>query len=216
MSQYKPKTLYLVRHGQTLFNHFGRMQGWSDIDLTQEGIEGAQQLGKYLKDHRIDLIVSSDSKRAIDTANLVNEVRVVAEPHITTTQLRELYFGNEEGAKGICLWEKLMLDESSLQEFMDKGMFHRMGRIHRPENLEAETLDTLQNRCESVLKMIHEREESVIMIVSHGVTLAMLLKVMGIEVNLYESLPNASVTKITYENDQYAAEYIGRTAKPTF
>lgn len=36
------KTLYLVRHGQTLFNARHKIQGWCDSPLTQTGIKQAQ------------------------------------------------------------------------------------------------------------------------------------------------------------------------------
>ncbi|MBG9983143.1 histidine phosphatase family protein [Aerococcaceae bacterium DSM 111020] len=47
--------IYLVRHGQTLFNLLGRTQEWSDSPLTELGMNQAHQVGKYLKD--INLIM---------------------------------------------------------------------------------------------------------------------------------------------------------------
>lgn len=42
-------TIYLMRHGQTLFNVQKRIQGWSDSPLTEVGIEQAKQAGNYLR-----------------------------------------------------------------------------------------------------------------------------------------------------------------------
>ena len=41
-------TFYVVRHGQTLFNVMGKVQGWCDTPLTDEGVRAAQSLGRGL------------------------------------------------------------------------------------------------------------------------------------------------------------------------
>ena len=43
------KTLYLMRHGQTLFNVRRKIQGWCDSPLTQTGIQQAKIAGEYFK-----------------------------------------------------------------------------------------------------------------------------------------------------------------------
>ena len=48
------KTLYLMRHGQTLFNARKKIQGWCDAPLTELGIKQAKIAGKYFKN---DVIV---------------------------------------------------------------------------------------------------------------------------------------------------------------
>ncbi len=47
------KTLYLMRHGQTLFNARKKIQGWCDAPLTELGIKQAKIAGKYFKDNKI-------------------------------------------------------------------------------------------------------------------------------------------------------------------
>ena len=47
------KTLYLMRHGQTLFNLQHKIQGWCDSPLTELGIKQAKVAGKWFKDHDI-------------------------------------------------------------------------------------------------------------------------------------------------------------------
>ena len=42
-------TVYLVRHGQTWFNHFNKMQGWSDSPLTENGIQDGTNTGVILR-----------------------------------------------------------------------------------------------------------------------------------------------------------------------
>ncbi len=43
------KTLYLMRHGQTLFNLQHKIQGWCDSPLTELGIKQAKVAGKWFK-----------------------------------------------------------------------------------------------------------------------------------------------------------------------
>ena len=42
------KTLYLMRHGQTLFNLQHKIQGWCDSPLTELGIKQAKVAGKWI------------------------------------------------------------------------------------------------------------------------------------------------------------------------
>ena len=63
------KILYLMRHGQTMFNLRGKVQGASDSPLTKLGISQAKQAGHYFKHNHItfDEAYSSSSERACDT-----------------------------------------------------------------------------------------------------------------------------------------------------
>ena len=47
--------LYLMRHGQTLFNTLNRIQGWCDSPLTEKGREQARQVRAYFEKHDIHL-----------------------------------------------------------------------------------------------------------------------------------------------------------------
>lgn len=47
------KTLYLMRHGQTMFNLRGKVQGASDSPLTSLGTSQAKQAGQYFNEHNI-------------------------------------------------------------------------------------------------------------------------------------------------------------------
>ena len=60
------KTLYLMRHGQTLFNKRRKVQGWCDSPLTELGIKQAEAAAKYFKERNIvfDHAYCSTSERA--------------------------------------------------------------------------------------------------------------------------------------------------------
>ena len=44
----KTVNYYFVRHGQTLFNRYRHLQGWSDSPLTEKGVHDAQHAGDFL------------------------------------------------------------------------------------------------------------------------------------------------------------------------
>lgn len=89
------KTLYLMRHGQTLFNQLGKIQGACDSPLTQLGITQAQQAKAYFRMNQIvfDEVYASTQERAVDTAKIVAECEEV----ISKKGLKEWNFGIFEG-----------------------------------------------------------------------------------------------------------------------
>ena len=42
--------VYFIRHGETIFNVFARLQGWSDTPLTAKGEKDASKVGGEIKD----------------------------------------------------------------------------------------------------------------------------------------------------------------------
>lgn len=51
------KTLYLMRHGETLFNVQHKIQGWCDSPLTEKGIKQAQKARDYFSKKALLLIM---------------------------------------------------------------------------------------------------------------------------------------------------------------
>ena len=88
-------TLYLVRHGETVDNANQIMQGQSQGELNENGVQQARAFSEQWKNKEIDIILASDLKRSIDTA------RIIAEPHqlevLTTPLLRERDWGSFTG-----------------------------------------------------------------------------------------------------------------------
>ena len=88
-------TLILVRHGETVDNVNHIMQGQTQGQLTAQGLLQAHRLAESLRSEPIDVFVSSDLKRSVDTC------RVVAEAHgkgvVTTPLLRERDWGSFTG-----------------------------------------------------------------------------------------------------------------------
>jgi probable phosphoglycerate mutase len=89
------RRLVLLRHGQTEYNANNRMQGQLDTDLSDLGREQASAAAEVLAKRQPLLIVSSDLRRALDTANALGErsaVRVGVD-----TRLRETHLGDWQG-----------------------------------------------------------------------------------------------------------------------
>ena len=80
-------TLYLVRHGETHDNAAQLMQGRSQGELNEKGIEQISQLTENLQGKHFDAIISSDLKRAIDSAEII--ARHLGQKLSTTTPLLE-------------------------------------------------------------------------------------------------------------------------------
>jgi broad specificity phosphatase PhoE len=81
--------LIIVRHGQSIANSKGITQGnkdeWIDTSLTKKGLEQARKVAERLNEEDIDIIYSSDLKRAKQTAEEINKfhkVKIKLEPRL--------------------------------------------------------------------------------------------------------------------------------------
>lgn len=89
--------LYFVRHGETVANREGLLQGHCDYPLTEKGLHGADTVGRYLRNIKWDLMYASDLRRASHTAERLlafNEVLDV--PLVLNPLIREKHFGVRE------------------------------------------------------------------------------------------------------------------------
>ena len=88
------KILYLMRHGETLFNVQGKIQGWCDSPLTTNGIRQAKAAAAYYEREGIkfDAACCSTAERASDTLELITSL-----PYERLKGIREVGFGTFEG-----------------------------------------------------------------------------------------------------------------------
>lgn len=91
----KYTTFYIVRHGETIWNKEGRLQGQLDSPLTENGLAQAKTVAWKLKDVNFDAMFSSDLLRAKRTAEIIALEHELAVD--TTEALRERKFGQVEG-----------------------------------------------------------------------------------------------------------------------
>ncbi|MFF3753398.1 histidine phosphatase family protein [Streptomyces sp. NPDC002018] len=88
-------TLFLARHGETVWHDENRYTGISDIALTPRGAEQADGLGRWAARAGLDAIVTSPLSRARRTAEPA--VRATGLEPVVEPDLRELDFGVAEG-----------------------------------------------------------------------------------------------------------------------
>lgn len=87
--------LYIVRHGETVWNREGRIQGHTDVGLSEKGLEQARRLAGRLETVPFDAAYASDLSRASQTASTILQGREV--PLSPTPTLREYHKGAFEG-----------------------------------------------------------------------------------------------------------------------
>jgi 2,3-bisphosphoglycerate-dependent phosphoglycerate mutase len=93
-------TLILLRHGQSLWNKENRFTGWTDVDLTQQGIDEAHQASQELLKAglKFDIAFTSVLKRAIRTLWIVlDDMDLMWVPVERDWRLNERHYGALQG-----------------------------------------------------------------------------------------------------------------------
>lgn len=100
--------MHLVRHGQTLFNRYNKLQGWSDSPLTDSGRADADRAGQRLKDIRFAAAYCSDTTRARITAERILDINGPARERrpelVCDMHFREQCYGYFEGCDMSQAW----------------------------------------------------------------------------------------------------------------
>ncbi|CEI81069.1 phosphoglycerate mutase [Oceanobacillus oncorhynchi subsp. incaldanensis] len=219
-------TIYIVRHGKTMLNTTDRVQGWSDAVLTPAGEEVVTQAGIGLKDIDFQNAYSSDSGRAIQTAEIImEENETSSELDLNTDErFREFNFGTYEGDLNETMWQDIAdLQGITLEEFLENlepEMFSNSvaeldeGRDEEGLNWPAEDYDTITARLTEGLDELVEAEQGQegsgnVLLVSHGLSISALLDTYFDDYEVPEGgLDNASVSVITYQNGEFQLDSV--------
>ena len=91
--------LVLIRHGQSVWNLENKFTGWTDVDLSENGINEAKNAGKLLKEngYTFDVAYTSVLKRANHTLNLILEELGINIPINYSWRLNERHYGALQG-----------------------------------------------------------------------------------------------------------------------
>jgi 2,3-bisphosphoglycerate-dependent phosphoglycerate mutase len=95
-----PHKIVLIRHGESQWNLENRFTGWTDVDLTVNGLEEARRAGRQLRDEGFcfDLCYTSVLKRAIRTLwTMLDEMDQMWLPVVHSWRLNERHYGNLQG-----------------------------------------------------------------------------------------------------------------------
>lgn len=178
---------YIIRHGETVFNRKGRIQGWCDSPLTDLGVSQAKQLGKELKNILFDVCFCSTSERAIDTANYILGGRNVK--IIPSKKLKEQSYGDFEA-------------EKSVNIFKDGVSFPDGYRFCGGEN-HSDVIERVMNELK---KIASEYPNANVLVVCHGSAIKHIVNYLSpgfvMEKPTTAALvPNCSITQINYDDD---------------
>ena len=182
------KTLYLMRHGQTMFNLRGKVQGASDSPLTELGISQAQKAGQYFKNNNIifDHLYASSSERACDT--LENAVPNTSYQRLKG--LKEWSFGLFEGdSKQLldALWES--------EDIFGERLVPFGGETHQ----EVETRLT-----RTLIDIMEKSNSNTVLAVSHGTAIhAFLGKWIEVSAGNDYFIGNCHILKFEYNHHQF-------------
>jgi 2,3-bisphosphoglycerate-dependent phosphoglycerate mutase len=90
----------LLRHGESTWNKENRFTGWTDVDLSDVGVEEAKRSGQLLRDsgYTFDVAYTSVLKRAIRTLWIaMDELDLLWVPVIRNWRLNERHYGALQG-----------------------------------------------------------------------------------------------------------------------
>jgi probable phosphoglycerate mutase len=219
-------TFYVVRHGKTILNTLGRVQGWSDSPLTKEGIEVAKYLGIGLKDIEFASAYCSDLRRTRETSSIVlnysgQKGMIVNEKK----ELREVCFGSYESELTRIMWKDAALylqyrnGEDLLRDIFDENKNISYEQVADTIKILdqlgiAENFEEVEKRTQKVLFEIAKKEsrdggDRNILIVAHGMCIKFMLQSMGGQELFAKDLDNASVCKVIFENEKFTVESMG-------
>lgn len=188
--------LVLIRHGQSTWNRENRFTGWTDVDLTEQGVSEARAGGRLLAEDgfRFDLCYTSVLKRGIRTLWLVlDELDQMWLPVERDWRLNERHYGalqglnkaetaEKHGAEQVLIWRR-SYDIPPPPLDMDDPQ--HPGRDERYAGLDPDQLprsESLKCTVERFLPLWHEtiapqiRAGKRVLIVAHGNSLRALVK----------------------------------------
>ncbi|MFH1078853.1 MAG: histidine phosphatase family protein [Pseudomonadota bacterium] len=180
--------LILVRHGETIWNREGRVQGFSDMDLSDAGVKQAQQLALSLKDAPILSIYTSPLIRAQKTARIINEHH-----HAPVYIERGLMEMNQGDFEGLTFQELMACEKDFLKKWTSDP-----ASVQMPN---GESFIEVQDRAWKVIEGIFGKSGNAL-VVSHNFTIAAILcKIKNISLSQFKQVcvDTASRTIVRYE-----------------
>lgn len=183
------KRILLIRHGRQCSKLCN-----VDVELDKAGREQALLLGKRLVNTPVEKIYSSDLKRAIETAEIINENLHLV--HEVIPDIQEIDFGGFTGKT----------DEQIRKQY---GAFRKERSLHREDLPYPEGGECGEDVIRRVMPRLYElceREENMIAVVTHGgVIRSVCAYVTGSEqknkLKFGVDLENTSITELLYDPD---------------
>lgn len=182
--------LYCVRHGETVYNTAGRIQGQFDSQLSQLGLRQCQAVAEALAVEAIDAVIASPLSRALQSAQVIaDHLRLPVE---VDPRLMEINAGIFQGQT----WEEIEA------KFAAEAI---QWRTQDPDYRipQGESRRDVMLRAEAALVAIREAGHRKAIVVAHGGSLSAAFKALleiPAERNPF-SLLNASISTLAWEKD---------------
>lgn len=221
------KKIVLIRHGESVWNKENLFTGWTDVTLSEKGIEEAKKGGIALKKegYTFDKAYTSVLTRAIKTLNFVlEEMDELYVPVIKAWQLNERHYGSLQGLNKAETAEKYGEDQVKIWRRsydippppLEKTDDRYPGKDKRYEDMDEKDLPLTECLKDTVSRVIPYWENVIlkdvkagknIVVAAHGNSLRALVKYLDdisdediIELNIPTGMP------LVYElDDNYKA-----------
>ncbi|KAA8368677.1 MAG: histidine phosphatase family protein [Leuconostoc mesenteroides] len=208
--------LYVVRHGQTIFNTLNKVQGWADTPLTKKGEKDGQEAGKRLKNVAFDVAFSSDTSRAMHTAEYILAENIHEHTKLQITpEWREYFFGSFEGGSNDVMWGAVAKEfgvnkgtpDAIAAEVQD--MTAIMNKIYEvdPEHL-GENATRFWQRIDAALEklLMTQKANANVLLVTHGQLIGNLAQHYGHFLGA-ERPKNGAVAVFNLDDDGLQVEF---------
>lgn len=213
--------LHVVRHGQTLFNRYNRLQGWSNSPLTESGIADAERAGEKLRGIQFAGAFCSDTTRAMVTAQRILDINEAAghtRPGLVNDMhFREQCYGYFEGQDMSLAWTAAggphgAKDYNDIVRRFGLGATRDFLKEADPFH-DAESDAEYWQRVEGAFALIAADQRLCdgddVLMISHGNTLLSLMHRFAPEgYDLSERPANGSVTRFDFDTDRAFDEAI--------
>jgi probable phosphoglycerate mutase len=186
--------IYITRHGNTEWNKIGKMQGWKNSPLSDEGIKNAKNLGERLKEIDFDIAYCSTLDRTFETLNYIKGDRNF--PIERKEEIKEMGFG---------IWEGMFHEHIEEIYPTQRNYFWHQPHLYKPVN--GETFESIFERTKTFLEEITNSNYENILVVTHAVTLKTIMSIIKntpLE-NLWSPpyIKDTSLTLVEYTDNQF-------------
>ncbi len=216
--------LVLIRHGQSLWNAKNLFTGWTDVELSEQGINEAKEAGRKLMEagYEFDICFTSHLKRAIKTLWLaLDSMDRCYLPVVRAWQLNERHYGDLQGFNKAEMAEKVGKEQVHIWRRsydtpppqMSKTDERYLAMQERYSDTQVPQAESLQMTCERVMPYFESeiapliRSGKRILISAHGNSLRALVKEL-------DSISDADIPNLNIPTGQPLVYELDENLKP--
>lgn len=198
-----------MRHGETILNRFHRIQGWADSPLTYEGEQQSIAGGLTVSDVQFAAIYTSDTQRAMKTAEKALSVNVksdcILQPGMY--EIREFNFGQFEGLEAKPAWQAVYKNIGNYDNNLE-DLLNAFCAIDESET--AENYNRFGERIDAGLDKIIEAHQPIngetvnVLIVTHALTINYMMQSLFPDDTEFMIGKNGSIRKVVANQGRFS------------